>query len=134
MKHDDFFKYNFHFQNNLSSCYAQQAHAYQLKYNRKHPGQRIWRHMLYKRTFYFFLNGRYISIEIEIVRFRYAGTNTTFTFYGTLFCAYSHFSAQFIKHAVFSSDELFSPSALTVSVKTLNSWKGWILNKRIFSP
>lgn len=133
MKHDNFFKYDSGFQKNISSCYARQAAAYQSKHNQKNPGQRIWRHMLYRRTFYFYLNGRHISVRIEIIRFRYAGTNTTFTFYGTLFCACSHFSAEFIKQAVSSSDELLSPSALTVSVKTLNCWKGWIRGGRIFS-
>lgn len=133
MKYNDFFKYNSKFQKNIFSCYDQQAAAFQSKYNKNHPKQHIWRHMLYKRTFYFSLNGRHISIEIEIVRFRYVGTNKTFTFYGTLFCAYSNFSAEFIKQAVSSSDELLSPSALTVSVKTLNCWKEWLRNGRILS-
>ena len=133
MKHKNFFKHNSHFQSNISECYARQAAVYQSKYNRKHPRQHIWRHMLYKRTFYFYLYGRHISVEVEIVRFRFAGTNVTFTFYGTLFCAYTHFSTQFIKQAVSSSDELLSPSALIVSVKTLKCWAEWIRNGRILS-
>lgn len=133
MKHDIFFKYNSKFQKIVSSCYARQANAYQTKFNRMHPEKRIWRHMLYQRTFYFSLNGRHICVAVELVRFRYVGTNATFTFYGTLFCAYSHFSTEFIKQAVSSSDELLSPSALTVSINTLNIWKKWIRNGHIFS-
>ena len=130
MKHDDFFKHNSHFQNKISSSYSKQATVYQSEHNQKHPQQRIWRHMLYKRTFYFSLNGRNVSVEVEIVRFRYVGTNSTFTFYGSLFCAYSHFSVEFIKEAVSSSGELLSQSALTVSIKTLNCWRKWIRNSR----
>jgi len=91
MKNKELFMHNNHFQYNISSCYAQQVAAYQADYNRKNPDHRIWRHMLYKRTFFFFSGGRYISVEIEIVRFRFAGTNNTFTYYGTLFCAYTFF-------------------------------------------
>jgi len=133
MKHNDFFKYNSKFQENISSCYDQQAAFFQSKHNKNHPEQRIWRHMLYKRTFYFSINGRHISVEIEIVRFRYVGTNKTFTYYGTLFCAYSNFSTGFIKQAVSSSNDLLSPSALTVSVKTLNCWKERLRNGHILS-
>jgi len=132
MRNNNFFKHDFEFQKNISLHYDRKAMAFQSEYNRKHPGKRIWRHLLYKRTFYFYLHRRYISVEVEIVRFRYAKTNNTFTFYGSLFCAYSHFSAGFIKQAVSSSDDLLSPSALAVSVKTLNGWKEWIRNGRIF--
>jgi len=134
MKNKELFKNNLNFQHIFSSCYAKQAAAYQAEYNQKNPRQRIWRHMLYKRTFYFFLDGRHVSVDIEIVRFRHARTNNTFTYYGTLFCAYSFFSVQFKRHAVCSSDELLSPSAVIISVKTLNCWRGWIHRERILSP
>lgn len=134
MKHYDFFKYDLDVQNKFSSLYAREAVIYQSKYNRKHPDRHIWRHLLYRRTFYFFLNGRYISAQIEIVRFRHAGTNRTFTFYGTLFCPYSHFSSDFIKQAVSGSKQPDNPAALTVSVDTLKCWKTWLLNGRGFSP
>lgn len=133
MKNNNFFKHNPKFQDNLSSRYEREATVYQSGYNRKHPGKHIWRHMLYKRTFYFYLDGMHISVEVEIVRFRHARTNNTFTFHGTLFCAYSHFSAGFIKQAVSSSGDPLSPSALAVSVKTLNCWVEWVRNGRIFS-
>ena len=134
MKYNTFFKYNLQFQDKISLNYAQEAIVYQTRYNTAHPQHRIWRHLLYQRTFYFFQNGKLLSVRVELVRFRYAGTNRTFTFYGTLFCAYSHFAAEFIRRAVSESHIDDSPISLSVSLETLRYWKNWLVTGRVPSP
>lgn len=122
MKHSEFFKQNFSFQEQISSSYSRQALNFQFKHNQKHPDKRIWRHLLYRRTFYFFRNGEYFSVQVELVRFRYAGTNCTFTFYGNLFLAFSRFSSSFVHQAVSESDSIDGLAAPVVSRDTLKQW------------
>lgn len=122
MNYKDFFKHNFSFQQKILSCYDQEARNFQLQHNASHREHRIWRHMLYKRTFYFFRNGIHFSVEVEIVRFRFAGTNRTFTFYGSLFCSFSHFSKEFISKAVAENTDPFSSVAGLVSTQTILHW------------
>lgn len=118
----DFFKQNFQFQEKISSDYLDQVLKFQSRYNQRHQGSPIWRHGLYTRTFFFYSNGRSLSVEIQIVRFIYAGTNLTFTFYGSLFSAFSHFSREFIRQAVHEKNSPDSFPALTVSSETLEIW------------
>lgn len=92
---------------------------FQKEYNLKHPGMHIWRHILYRKTFRFFLNGQIISLDLEIVRFIYAGTNRTFTFYGSFFLPFFHFTKEFMRQAVRSPDTL---PALDVSAETIRRW------------
>lgn len=117
-----FFKQNFQFQQNILSEYNKQVLDYQFRYNLCHPISHIWRHNLYKRTFFFYKNGCSFSIQISVVRFIYAGTNRTFTFYGSLFSAFSHFSREFIQQAVQEKNIRDSFPALTVSAETLRTW------------
>ncbi len=121
MKHNEFFKHNFSFEQKISSEYNKQAVQYQFLHNLKSPDRRIWRHLLYRRTFYFQRDGVYFSVQIEIVRFKYAGTNTTFTFYGDLFLAFSRFSSQFVRQAV-SEGTNGRFAASIVSKETLTRW------------
>ena len=121
MKHNEFFKHNFSFQQKISSVYNRQALQYQFEYNKKHPDKHIWRHLLYRRTFYFLRHGVYFSVQIEIVRFKYAGTNSTFTFYGDLFLAFSRFSSQFVRQAVSEGIEGRCAASI-VSKETLKRW------------
>lgn len=124
MNCSDFFKQNFQFQEKFSSEYHDQARKFQLRYNQHHPGAPIWRHGLYTRTFFFYRNGCPFSVVIQIVRFIYAGTSQTFTFYGSLFSAFSHFSREFIQQAVYEKNSLDSFPALSVSSETLEIWAG----------
>lgn len=119
----DFFKQNFQFQKKFSSEYHSQVKKFQNRYNHLHPDSHIWKHGLYTRTFFFYRNGLSFSVEIQIVRFVYAGTNKTFTFYGTLFSAFSHFSREFIRQAVREKNSPDSFPALTVSIETLAAWE-----------
>ncbi len=121
MKHKEFFKHNSSFEQKISSEYNKQAIQYQFDYNKKHPDRHIWRHLIYRRTFYFLRDGVYFSVQIEIVRFKYAGTNSTFTFYGDLFLALSRFSAQFVRQAV-KEGMNGSGAASIVSKETLKRW------------
>lgn len=123
MKHSEFFKQNFLFQEKISSSYNQQALRFQFRHNQKHPDRRIWRHLIYRRTFYFFRNGEYFSVQIELVRFRYAGTNRTFTFYGDLFLPFSRFSSCFVRQAVSETGCIDGPAASVVSPETLRQWQ-----------
>ncbi len=122
MKNKDFFKPFLDFQLHISERYEQEARDFQRKYNASHPDCHIWRHMLYTRTFYFYHEGQYISVRIEVLRFRYAHTFRTFTFYGSLLCPFSHFSTSFIRQAVAEADLLFSQTASLVSTDTLRRW------------
>lgn len=123
MKNSAFFKQNISFQQKISSSYDSQALRYQFQHNQRHPDRRIWRHLLYRRTFYFLHNGCYLSVQIEIVRFRYAGTNSTFTFYGNLFLAFSRFSSGFVHQAISEADTLDGPASIVVSRETLRRWQ-----------
>lgn len=120
MKNKDFFNPHFYDQlQDISSDYDKQARTFQKEYNFKHPGMHIWRHILYRKTFRFFLSGQMISVDVEIVRFIYAGTNRTFTFYGSFFLPFFHFTKEFMCQAVRSPDTL---PALEVSAETIRRW------------
>lgn len=121
-KYSELFKQNFDFQSKISSDYERGTQNFQFRYNQAHPNARIWRHMLYKRTFFFFRDGIAFSVQVTLVRFVYAGTSRTFTFYGDLFCAFSHFSSEFIRQAVAEKDLGDSFPALTVPEVVLNVW------------
>jgi hypothetical protein len=99
--------------------YNKQARKYQYIYNQREDKPHIWRHGFLKRRYHFMLNGNLCEIEIEIIRFRIAGTNHTFAFYGTLFCRGICYAKEFIEKAVadHSSDE-----ALCISHETLCRW------------
>ena len=102
-------------QADISSDYDRQAREYQCRHNRKHPHERIWRHILYRRSFFFYREGQTVSISVEIVRFIYAGTNKTFTFLGSLFRAFSRFPWEFLRVATASPQ---SPAAFEVCAET----------------
>ena len=103
----------------ISEKYDQEARQFQRKYNREHPDRHIWRHLLYKRTFFFCKEGKRISVKIEIVRFIFAGTNRTMTFYGSMFLPRSSFSKQFQKHSVSNPSAEFTEM---VSIRTIQKW------------
>lgn len=117
-----FFKKNLQCQQKFSLLYKKEASDYQASYNRRHPQHPIWRHMLYTRTFYVFWQGGLYVIRIPIVRFLFAGTSKTFSFYGSLFCAFSHYARPFIHLAISDSDNPDSPVSLTVLPRTLKRW------------
>ncbi len=128
----NFFKQNFQLQQKIASEYEHQVRNFQLRYNDRHPKSHIWRHMLYTRIFFFYHDGVAFSVEIRLVRFIYAGTSHTFTFYGSLFCAFTHFSTSFIRQAVAEKEVPDSFPALTVPEIVLNVWAG--LPPSGFSP
>ena len=130
MKSKEKIKYFLKFQQKKQSDYNKQVLKYQYIYNTKHEKNHIWRHSIYKRTIYFFLDGERVSVQIEIVRFRYAKSpNTTFTFYGTLFCGRCHYSSEYIKNVIFSkTDPFHSPASNYVSVRTIIRWKTIVFN------
>lgn len=123
MKHQDFFKQNFIFQKKIILKYKEEARDFQQQYNLAHPEHRIWKHRYGLRTFYFFVQGSLIYVQVQILRFRFAGTNRTFTFYGSLFCAFSRFSRNFMAQAVAQADLLFSELSTLLSPKTLSRWE-----------
>ena len=104
----------------ISEIYDREDRQFQQKYNHEHPGRHIWRHILHKRVFFFFTDKKWISVEVEIVRFIYAGTNKTMTFYGSMFLAYSSFSKQLQKCAV---DAPKSICARTVCYRKIRKWR-----------
>lgn len=122
MRNKDFFKPFLDFQRHISALYERETRSFQFRYNAAHPDCHIWRHMLYQRTFYFYSGGRHISAHIEVLRFRYAHTSRTFTFYGSLLCPFSHFSADFIRQAVAEAGLLFSQTASLVTADTVRRW------------
>lgn len=136
MKLRELFKQNFSFQSEIASLYEREAKAFQFRHNLSHPESLIWRHLLYRRTFFFFRNGSSFSVQVELVRFRFAGTNRTFTFYGSLFCAFSHFSKELISQAAAQKDDPFSPAATLVSRETLSRWVSCLasLSSALHSP
>ena len=120
MKNHAFFNIKFkNIQDGIAADYDRQARQFQAEYNKKHPGRHIWRHILYRRTFCFFNFGQTFPVTLEIVRFIYAGTNKTFTFYGSLFLPFSHFSKDFMALAV---SEPSGDAALEVSESTVRCW------------
>ena len=122
MKRRDICKYCFSetLQAVIATDYDRQARDYQRRYNRTHPQSHIWRHILYKRTFLFFREGRTVSISVEIVRFIHAGTHKTFTFLGNLFLPFSHFPLEFLRMA---TESPASPASYEVCSETILRWK-----------
>lgn len=121
-KYNDFFKHNLQFQKKISDSYDQEARQFQKVYNSKHPGHHIWRHILHARTFFFCRDGVCFSVRVEIVRFLYAGTSHTFTFYGSLFRAFSSFSEEFIRSAASSPTSIPNEVMLAIPPYTVASW------------
>ena len=117
-------------QEETASSYDHEAREHQHSFNQAHPSGHIWRHMLSKRKFTFYREGIAIQIEIEIVRFIFAGTNRTFTFYGTLFYQFYRFSLEFIRaavrdyelHRLSDRDRDADGPRLEVSTATLSRW------------
>ncbi|MGN0398785.1 MAG: hypothetical protein ACI4EO_01540 [Blautia sp.] len=123
MNHNEFFKQNFLFQRNFHIQYEKEARSFQSHYNSVHPSHRIWRHQLYLRTFFFYRNGFSFSIQVRVVRFIFAGTGKTFTFYGSLFSAFSRFSKELISQIVSDHTDPFCTAASLVSSETAAHWK-----------
>lgn len=123
MNHNEFFKQNFLFQRNFHIQYEKEARSFQSHYNSVHPSHRIWRHQLYLRTFFFYRNGISFSIQVRVVRFIFAGTGKTFTFYGSLFSAFSRFSKELISQVVSDHTAPFSTTSSLVSSETAAHWK-----------
>lgn len=125
MKHQDFFKQNFTFQKKIILQYKEEARDFQQRHNLAHPRHRIWKHRYGLRTFYFYVKGTPVRVRVKILRFRYAGTNRTFTFYGSLFCAFSSFSRALMEEAV-AQDKvrlLLGDLCTLFSPETLSRWK-----------
>ena len=72
--------------------YDAEAKRYQIDYNRKNPSHRIWRHILARRKITTLYESEDITIEIIVVRFVFAHTSQTFTFYGTLLLRRTHYA------------------------------------------
>lgn len=108
--------------NKISALYDKEARSFQAAYNKRHPGRHIWRHILYTRTLYFFRDREHISVCVEIVRFRFAGSSRTFTFYGSLFASFSRFSAEFIRQAVSERDSPCGMASSVVHPSTIRRW------------
>ena len=104
----------------ISSQYHREALAYQHSYNSSHDGDRIWRHMLYRRTFRFLRGGRLVSVTVEIVRFIHARTRRTFTFYGSLFLPRVRYPLEFVRSASSPSD---AEACFYVSSDTVRRWR-----------
>ena len=107
-------------QDEIQARYNRLARSYQYKHNTSHPDGRIWRHMLCTRTFTFFRSGTAVEITVEIVRFIFAGTHHTFTFYAGLFLPFSRYAAEFVRSAISLPE---SGAALCVSRETICRWK-----------
>lgn len=122
MNHHELFKHNLSFQKKIILQYIEEAENFQCQHNLTHPDQRIWKHRYDLRTFYFFDHGSFLYAQVRILRFRFAGTNRTFTFYGSLFCAFSHFAKTFMSQAVAQADVLLGELSTLVSIQTLSRW------------
>lgn len=121
-KYNDFFKHNLHFQKIISASYDREARRFQKTYNSQHPLCHIWRHILYARTFFFCRGGICFSVRVELLRFLYAGTSRTFTFYGSLFLAFSSFSKEFIRSASSPCPSIPDEVMLLIPACTLARW------------
>ena len=62
--------------------YDAEVSQFQHSYNEKHPLQHIWRHIISKRRITVLYESEDVSVVIQVVRFVYARTSQTFTFYG----------------------------------------------------
>ena len=72
--------------------------------------------MVYSRIFYFLKDGDPISVPIKLVRFIIAGSNTTFTFYGSLFLPRTNYSVPLLKNWIDYEPAFLSPVVC-------NTWK-----------
>lgn len=79
-------------QSEISSRYSREAVRFQHLHNSARPGDRICRHMLYKRVFHFLRGGVLLDVTVEMVLFIYVNSGRTFTFYGTLFLPRTKYS------------------------------------------
>ena len=124
MNNRRFFKQIFSFRQKTASLYSREACSFQYRHNRLHPDCRIHRHMLCPRTFHFFHGGHHVLVQVCLVRFRFSGTNRTFTFYGSLFLPFSRFSLAFIRQAVSEERDrcLCGPASTCVSSGTVSRW------------
>lgn len=77
--------------------YNQQVLEFQFKHNLMNPSQKIWRHILCRRAISFLINGNEVAVIITVVRFVYARSTTTFTFYGSLLLPRTHYSFPLLK-------------------------------------
>lgn len=107
------------FQLEIPSLYYRESLRFQEAHNASGSAQRIWRHGLYRRVFRFFLHGSLVCVEVELVRFLYAGTNRSFTYYGSLFLPYTSFAKELISSALSDGAE----EAFLVSSDTIRRWK-----------
>lgn len=96
----------------FQSQYDKECQAYQMTYNQRHPGAHIWRHLIYSRTIHFLRNGADITCVIRIVRFIFAGTNSSFTFYGSLILPRTHFSFPMLRDWIRQTPPLLSPTVI----------------------
>ena len=81
---------------------------------------RIWRHMLYIRTFHFLSGGVLLTVKVEMVRFIYVNSSRTFTFYSSLFLPRTSYAREFIRTAISSPS---SEARFFVSAGTLRHWE-----------
>ena len=107
-------------QSEISSRYHIEAVRFQHLQNSAHPEDRIWRHMLYERTFHFLRGGVLLTIRVELVRFIYVNSRRTFTFYSSLFLPRTSYTREFIRTAISSPS---SEAGFFVSTCTLRRWE-----------
>ena len=59
--------------------------------------QHIWRHIIAKRRITVLYESEDVSVVIQVVRFVYAHTSQTFTFYGTLLLRRTHYAFHLLR-------------------------------------
>ena len=96
----------------FQSQYDKECRAYQTNYNRTHPGAHIWRHLIYTRTIHFLRQGSDVTCLIRIVRFIIAGTNKSFTFYGSFILPRTHYSLPMLWAWIRQTPPLLSPTVI----------------------
>ena len=104
----------------ISSRYQKEAVRFQHLHNSSHPEDRIWRHMLYIRTFHFLSGGVLLTVKVEMVRFIYVNSNRTFTFYSSLFLPRTSYVREFIRTAISSPA---SEARFFVAIGTIRRWE-----------
>ena len=104
----------------ISSRYQKEAVRFQHLHNSAHPEDRIWRHMLYERTFHFLRGGILLTVKVEMVRFIHVDSGRTFTFYSSLFLPRTSYVRKFIRTAISSPS---SEARFFVSAGTLRRWE-----------
>ena len=104
----------------ISSRYQKEAVRFQHLHNSAHPEDRIWRHMLYERTFHFLRGGILLTVKVEMVRFIHVDSGRTFTFYSSLFLPRTSYVREFIRTAISSPS---SEARVFVSAGPLRRWE-----------